>query len=59
MAQDVVLLEKRMKTMLAEFKTDSALLARQIAERDTSLLLSVAALLAVAVTILGLLVRLP
>ena len=59
MAQDVVVLEERTNTMHAEYKTDIALPARQIAKRDIGLLLSVAALLAVAVTILGLLVRLP
>lgn len=59
MAQNTEVLEERMKTMQAEYKTDIALLAKQIAERDARLVLSVAALLAVAVTILGLLIRLP
>lgn len=59
MAQNTEVLEERMKTMQAEYKTDIALLAKQIAERDALLVLSVAALLAVAVTILGLLIRLP
>lgn len=54
-----------MKTMQAEYKTDIARLAEDMAKRDaeaarreTRLLLSTAGLLAVAVTILGILIGL-
>ena len=57
--------EERMKTMQAEYKTDIARLAEDMAKRDaeavrreTRLLLSMAGLLAVAVAILGLLIGL-
>ena len=43
-----------MKTMQAEYKTDIAMLAKQMAENQTRLLLAIAAMIAVGVTILGL-----
>ena len=45
-----------MKTMQAEYKTDSALLAKQNAERDTRLLLAVVGAVGVGVAILGVLI---
>ena len=53
-ARKVAVLEERMKTMQAEYKTDIALLAKQMAENQTRLLLAIAAMIAVGVTILGL-----
>lgn len=53
-AHKVAVLEERMKTMQAEYKTDIALLAKQMAENQTRLLLAIAAMIAVGVTILGL-----
>jgi len=53
-------LEERMKTMQAEYKTDIARLAEDAAKRDaeaakreTRLIVTIAGLLAVAVAILG------
>lgn len=53
-ARNVAVLEERMKTMQAEYKTDIAMLAKQMAENQTRLLLAIAAMIAVGVTILGL-----
>ena len=60
----VARLEERMKTMQAEYKTDIARLAEAIADgrteaaqRETNLVLRIAALLAGAVAILGVLIR--
>ena len=53
-SRKVAVLEERMKTMQAEYKTDIAMLAKQMAENQTRLLLAIAAMIAVGVTILGL-----
>ena len=59
----VVRLEERMETMKAEYKTDIAILARQLAERDTSntrwLIGTIAVATVLIVAVLGLLIRWP
>jgi len=45
------LMEERMNTRQAEYKTDIALLAKQIAERDRNLLIAIVAVVALAVAI--------
>ena len=52
-------LEERMKTMQAEYKTDVARLAEDNAKRETRLIVTIAGLLAFAVAVLGLLIRWP
>ncbi len=49
----IAVLEERMKTMQAEYKTDIKDLARQIAERDSRLLLAMIAIAGVSVGIIG------
>ncbi len=51
----IAVLEERMKTMQAEYKTDIARLAEESAKRETRSLLATAAMLAIAVSILGVL----
>ncbi len=48
----VARLEERMKTMQAEYKTDIAMLAKDLARRETKFLMAIAGLLAVAVAFL-------
>ena len=47
-------LEERMETKQAEYRTDIARLAEQAANRHTQLILAIAGMLALAVTVLGL-----
>ncbi len=51
--------EERMKTMQAEYKTDTARLTEDNAKRETRLIVMIAGLLAFAVAVLGLLIRWP
>jgi len=51
--------EERMKTMQAEYCTDIARLAEDNAKRETRTLLAIAAMIGLAVAILGLLIGLP
>ncbi len=55
----LAVLEERMKTMRAEYKTDVARLAEDNAKRETRLIVTIAGLLAFAVAVLGLLIRWP
>ncbi len=66
MAAKLAVLEERMKTMQAEYKTDIARLAEDNAKRDaeaakreTRLIVTIAGLLAFAVAVLGLMIRWP
>jgi len=56
---EAVVLEERMKTMQAEYKTDIVRLAEDNAKRETRLIVTIAGLLAFAVAVLGLLIRWP
>ncbi|MCY4259367.1 MAG: hypothetical protein OXC91_03795 [Rhodobacteraceae bacterium] len=47
-------LEERMKTMQAEYRTDIARLAEDMAKRETRLLLAIAGMIGLAVAVLGL-----
>jgi len=49
----VARLEERMKTMQAEYRTDIARLAEDMAKRETRTLLAIAGMIGLAVTILG------
>ena len=51
-------LEERMNTMQAEYKTDIALLAEQLAERDARLLGGVLGIIGLGLVVLGFLIRL-
>ena len=51
--------EERMKTRQAEYRTDIARLAEDMAKRETRTLLAVAGLISFGVVILGILIRLP
>jgi len=51
--------EERMNTMQAEYRTDIARLAEDNAKRETRTLLAIAAMIGLAVAILGLLIGLP
>ena len=53
LARQLAVLEERMKTHQAEYKTDIARLAENIARRDTHMLLSIAAIMVLGLTILG------
>ncbi len=59
LATKLAVLEERMKTMQAEYKTDISRLAEDNARRETRLILTFAGLLAFAVAVLGLLIRWP
>ena len=59
LAAKLAVLEERMKTMQAEYKTDIARLAEDNAKRETRLIVTIAGLLVVAVAVLGLLIRWP
>ena len=66
LAAKPAILEKRMKTMRAEYKTDIARLTEdnakldaEAARRQTRLIVAIAGLLAFAVAVLGLLIRWP
>ena len=51
-------LEERMNTKQAEYKTDIARLAEDMAKRETRNLLAIFGMIALAVAILGLLIKL-
>lgn len=53
---DVAVLEERMETRQAEYKTDIGRLAEDAAKRETRLVITVAGMLALAVAILGTLI---
>ena len=63
LARQLAVLEERMKTMQAEYRTDIARLAEDMAKhnveaakRETRMLLAVAAMIGLAVAILGFLI---
>ena len=53
LARQLAILEKRMKTMQSECRTDIARLAEDMAKRDTRMLLFVAAIIGLGIAILG------
>lgn len=55
----VAVLEERMKTTQAEYKTDIARLAEDAAKRETRLIVTLVGLVIGAVAILGVLIRWP
>ena len=55
----LAVLEERMNTMQAGYKTDIARLAEDNAKRETRLIVTIAGLIVGAVAILGILIRLP
>ena len=65
LARQVAVLEERMKTMQAEYKTDIGRLAEDMAKRDTEtakretrIIVTMVGLFVAAVTVLGVLIRL-
>ncbi len=56
---EVAAVEARTETRQAEYRTDIARLAEDMAKRETRLLLAVAGMFSLAVIVLGLLIRLP
>ena len=52
LSERIARLEERMKTMQAEYKTDIARLAEEMARRETRLILALAGIIALAVAIL-------
>ena len=59
LAAKLAVLEKRAKTMQAEYKADVARLAEDNAKREFRLIMTIAGLLAFAVAAIGLLIRWP
>ena len=63
LARRLAVLEERMKTMQAEYRTDIARLAEQIAQRDARLIVTIAGLIigggGLAVAFLAFLIGLP
>ena len=55
----LAVLEERMKTLKAENETAFERLRSDIATRETRMLLAIAGMLALAVTVLGILISLP
>ncbi len=53
----VKVLEERINTKQAEYKTDIAILAKQNAQRDTRLLIAVVAAIGLGLTILGFIIK--
>ena len=56
LARQLAVLEERMKTMQAEYKTDIAMLAADNAKRDKQQLLAIAGIVGLATAILGVLI---
>ena len=56
---EMAAVEARTEARQAEYRTDIARLAEDMAKRETRLLLSVAGMVSLAVIVLGLLMRLP
>ncbi|MDE0058222.1 MAG: hypothetical protein OXI22_17540 [Defluviicoccus sp.] len=56
---EMAAVEARSETRQAEYRTDIARLAEDMAKRETRLLLAVAGMFSLAVIVLGLLIRLP
>ncbi len=56
---EVAAVEARTEARQAEYRTDIARLAEDMAKRETRLLLAVAGMVSLAVIVLGLLMRLP
>ena len=54
-ATKVAVLEERMKTMQAEYKTDLARIAEDAAKRETRMLLAIAAMIGLAVAVISVL----
>ena len=52
LSERIVRLEERMKTMQAEYKTDIAHLAKELAQRDRAMLLAIFGMIALAVAVL-------
>ena len=55
LATKVAVLEERMKTMQAEYKTDLARIAEDAAKRETRMLLAIAAMIGLAVAAISVL----
>ena len=56
---EMAAVEARTEAWQAEYRTDIARLAEDLAKRETRLLLAVAGMVSLAVIVLGLLMRLP
>ena len=56
LARQLAVLEERMKTMQAEYRTDIARLAEDNAKRETRLLLAMAAMIGLATATIGVLI---
>ena len=53
LARQLAVLEERMNTHQADYKASLERMERKMAERDTRMLLSIAAIMALGITILG------
>ena len=53
LARQLAVLEERMNTMQAEYRTDIARLAEDMAKRETRMLLFIAAIIGLGIAILG------